>query len=332
MKMSSSKKKLNFYRRIILTKPKIIILMYHRINNLKNINGFFSDVLSTSPANFERQIKFISKNFRVILLRDIPDIVKNKKIKNNYLAITFDDGYKDNYDHAFYIMEKHKVKGTFFICPEYISSNKIYWWDEISYIINNNEYEAAADFISNQLDMKLKKTIPQKLISSVVQKVKYFPIKKRRYFISSLKKRFSYKNINNNQLLRWENIIEMERSGMEIGAHTNNHSILSTLNYQDQYKEINKSKEILKKKIKKKIKSFSYPNGKKKDFNEKTINILKDLNFKCAATTIVGKNDFSTSMFNLKRIPVSYTTNGIKLRMDLKGYLDFPRKIKESIW
>jgi peptidoglycan/xylan/chitin deacetylase (PgdA/CDA1 family) len=96
-----------------------IILMYHRINDTNNDQD-----ISVSPKNFKFQIKYLKRNFDVISLDELI-----KRLKQNYLlerdvvAITFDDGYKDNFTNAYPILEKYDIPATVFIITGLINQN-----------------------------------------------------------------------------------------------------------------------------------------------------------------------------------------------------------------
>ena len=80
-------------------KPKFTILMYHSVNP--------SHQWSVRPKDFEEQIKFLASNHRVLPLKDF------FKFKKNSFAISFDDGYEDNFHYAFPILKKYNCPATF---------------------------------------------------------------------------------------------------------------------------------------------------------------------------------------------------------------------------
>jgi peptidoglycan/xylan/chitin deacetylase (PgdA/CDA1 family) len=89
-----------------------------------------------------------------------------------------------------------------------------------------------------------------------------------------------------------------------IGAHTHSHPALSTLNYQRQLHEINTSKEILEKIIRKKIVHFSYPYGTKKDYNSDSINACREAGFDIVSANFYNQMHSWTDAFQLPRILV----------------------------
>jgi peptidoglycan/xylan/chitin deacetylase (PgdA/CDA1 family) len=90
------------------------IIAYHSVNPVieKERNR-----LIVTPDTFERQMRFLQKHhYNVILVEELARLTKEKKrIPHKTLAITFDDGYKDNYTYAFPILKKYNIPATIFL-------------------------------------------------------------------------------------------------------------------------------------------------------------------------------------------------------------------------
>ena len=95
------------------------ILMYHSIAE----NGVFFTV---KPSEFERQMKYLSKNnFNVMSLGYFIDAFsKNKKIPRKTVVLTFDDGYLDNYENAFPVLKKYNFPATIFVATGFVGGKK----------------------------------------------------------------------------------------------------------------------------------------------------------------------------------------------------------------
>ena len=89
------------------------ILMYHSVNAVAPPENR----LVVSAASFERQMRFLKEHrYNVVSLEAIAELIREKKkIPDRTLAITFDDGYKDNYTYAFPILKKYSLPATVFI-------------------------------------------------------------------------------------------------------------------------------------------------------------------------------------------------------------------------
>lgn len=88
------------------------VLMYHSID--RNASG---SKITVSPEEFAAQMGFLKNNgFRVVSLKEAVDLIKtNKKLPRKTVAITFDDGYENNYIYAYPVLKKHAFPATIFV-------------------------------------------------------------------------------------------------------------------------------------------------------------------------------------------------------------------------
>ena len=90
---------------------RFLILMYHRVRD-DNV----ATNISVSTKNFERQMEYLKESFKLVSLENL---VKNINSRTNStmdaIAITFDDGYRDNYWNAFPILKKNGFPATVFV-------------------------------------------------------------------------------------------------------------------------------------------------------------------------------------------------------------------------
>ena len=101
------------------------VLMYHT-TGIPNKNWNWKHL--TCPHDiFENQMKWLKKRgFVTVTLKDLYDYIFNgKSIPERSVILTFDDGYADNWIFAYPAMEKHGMRGTIFINPEFVDRRDI---------------------------------------------------------------------------------------------------------------------------------------------------------------------------------------------------------------
>jgi peptidoglycan/xylan/chitin deacetylase (PgdA/CDA1 family) len=108
--------------RRVLGYRRVPILMYH------SVGGPILSRYNLSVDAFTSQMEFLSNHYRFVRLKDIPRQLKNYNTKNPKLpvVITFDDGYRDLYEHVHPIMEALRIPYTVFIPTAYIQSSGSY--------------------------------------------------------------------------------------------------------------------------------------------------------------------------------------------------------------
>jgi len=85
------------------------VLMYHMIASSRPRARF--NKLRVNPRTFDRQIKWLRDNGWTFIF--VSDLLQSREPKS--VAITFDDGYLDNYTHAHAVLEKYDAKATLYL-------------------------------------------------------------------------------------------------------------------------------------------------------------------------------------------------------------------------
>lgn len=105
------------------------VLTFHSIRE-----KFQNDKYAISPSFFEEIIAFIVKRFGTIGIKEISTELQSKKgVDNGRVLITFDDGYRDNFQYAIPILQKYDVKAVFFLIPKYLGESNL--WDARARVI-----------------------------------------------------------------------------------------------------------------------------------------------------------------------------------------------------
>ncbi|MDD4894964.1 MAG: GNAT family N-acetyltransferase, partial [Candidatus Omnitrophica bacterium] len=119
------------YRKAIkprLIRNNLVILRYHRILSDGKKDGIN---ISVNKGSFENQIEYIGKHFKVLDTGNIIERLKRgERFTEPTLAITFDDGYKNNYTYAYPILRRYSIPATIFLTANYINENKTFSWDK----------------------------------------------------------------------------------------------------------------------------------------------------------------------------------------------------------
>ncbi|HPM42755.1 MAG TPA: polysaccharide deacetylase family protein [Candidatus Omnitrophota bacterium] len=104
------------------------VLMYHSIDTDDKLTK-----LSVSPKSFSRQMEFFSRNkYNVVSLSQVAEYIEKKlKVPAKTVAITFDDGFENNYKYAFPVLKKYNIPATIFIIVERVGSPGYLSWGEI---------------------------------------------------------------------------------------------------------------------------------------------------------------------------------------------------------
>jgi peptidoglycan/xylan/chitin deacetylase (PgdA/CDA1 family) len=108
----------------ILLHDAAVVVAFHRIQDAPA-----SDGLSVAVDMFARLCRFFADRFRVVSLSEIVTRLEEGRRLDRHLAITFDDGYRDNFVNAIPVLEKFALPATFFVVSDWIGTDAVPWWD-----------------------------------------------------------------------------------------------------------------------------------------------------------------------------------------------------------
>lgn len=252
---------------------------------------------SIDKDDFFKMITFIGKNN--ILDADIfLEKLKNKKLKENEVCLTFDDGIKCQIDIALPILEELKIKSFFFVYTSMFDGKpdnlEIFRFFRMNYFNNVNEFynsfygvldkDLINFFEDNDDKIKIRKNkSPHYSIDDIkFRLVRDIFLTKNQYeqimFLMFKEKQFNYKDIYNNLFFKKEDLIKLDNLGHSVGLHSHNHpTLLEKLNYDEQKNEYVKCLSFISNildKPKHEIKVMSHPCG---SYNKDTLEILNEL-------------------------------------------------------
>lgn len=300
-----------------MKKSKVLTLYYHKVNNLcPDYN-----LLCVSPIRFRQQMLYIKRNYQIVRFEEDWSLLDQDAV-----AITFDDGYRDNLENALPILEELQIPATIFISTGTMGQDRELWWDELenlllteghfphefslsdpefachwntdTYELRENCYKALHYLMKNYIDAEKRDEWLQHL-----------------WDWRSLKRRARKENLT----VSAEDCRRLGKSKViSIGAHTVSHPSLARLNREDQEKEIKESRDVLARILQKEVTLFSYPFGNpQRDFNEDTIDICCKVGICKAAST---EDALWTPKSNSYKIPRKIVRDW--------GLAEFEQKIK----
>ena len=110
----------------LLLRNAAVVVAFHRVRQADP-----SDSLSVDAGTFEHHCRFYRRHFRVVPLRELVARLERGESVDRCLAITFDDGYRDNFEHARPVLEKLSLPATFFVVSGWIGTDVVPRWDSV---------------------------------------------------------------------------------------------------------------------------------------------------------------------------------------------------------
>jgi peptidoglycan/xylan/chitin deacetylase (PgdA/CDA1 family) len=276
------------------------ILTYHKVSS--EIHPFFGP---TDPTSFENQMRFLKEYYNVLPLVEIVERCRHGDLPARAVAITFDDGYRDNYDYAFPILKKYGLPATVFAATGALGGGQTLWHDRIFDAFRFASVHHAVLNDEGSMELILESGPAQaRSLELVLNRVRSLYGESQLRFVERLEQILQPvfpANYLRPQMLSWDQVREMSRAGIAFGSHTVTHPVLSRVSRDAVRWELHESKRQLEEQLRMPIVSFAYPNGRTADFNEEVKDVLKECGYVCAVTTERGINRLHSDPFELRR-------------------------------
>jgi peptidoglycan/xylan/chitin deacetylase (PgdA/CDA1 family) len=260
------------------------ILIFHRV--LARPDPLYPD--EPDAQRFDMLLGWLARSFKVMPLEQATRALAVGKLPARAAAITFDDGYRDNFTVAMPLLRKHGLTATFFIASSFLDGGRM-WNDTVSEAIRGID-SARLDLSSLGLGVLPTASIEDKrlAIRALLPKLKYLSLEQRQEGAGEIAGLCGV-SLPNDLMMDSEHVKGLREAGMSIGAHTQNHPILARLDEKRAYDEIVGSKKFLEGLLGAPVPLFAYPNGRPtQDYTRVHVDMVRAAGFEAAVSTSIG--------------------------------------------
>lgn len=263
---------------------RLCVVNYHRILDRPD------PMLESEPdlATFRWQMALLAECFNVMPLREAIAALREGRLPPRAVCITFDDGYRSVHDLALPVLREFGLPATVFVTSGHVGQGNM-WNDRIIHALQTLPPHLL-DLSGLGLGTYALQTLEDRKRSahSLTEASKYLPPAARAALVEHLE-RLAGPDHAHDLMLTAEMVANLDRHGVEIGAHTVTHPILTSLDDASARDEIRTGKEQLESMLGKPVRLFAYPNGKVgKDFDARHVAMVREAGFEAAFTTSVG--------------------------------------------
>ena len=274
------------------------ILYYHRVND--EHDPFYPSM----PVDvFERQMRFVARRYKVVSLTRLLEHLESGA-PGTLLAITFDDGYRDNYENAFPILQRYGLVATIFLSTGSLDTGDPLWFEVLAGAVKTTSHE----FLDLEVDIPRRfwmRTLDERLRanSELFALLRRVPEDERRQRLHAILRELAAPDAGSRRdmMLTWDQVRRMKQHGVDFGGHTVTHPFLSRLTRDQVSWEVSECKRRIEAELQAPVSHFAYPNGREEDFGPWNKDVLREAGYKAALSTIWGLNYQSTDRMELRR-------------------------------
>lgn len=282
------------------------VLMLHRIDTPDPKGIWYNQHLKLSPQTIEVMVDYAREHkCRFVSLDEMADAIRKKKRVRRWIAITLDDGYRDNYKNGTLVFRQLNIPYTIYVCTKMVKGEMLYWWEILEQLVLEQNEIVLNDGRSFDCSTKEKKEQAFLDIREVILKLPQDNLKE------NLKILFANYDIDwdlgkDSMGLTWKQINELAKDPLAtIGNHTYSHSAFTGLTDDEIKADINTAASEMRKNAALEMNHFAFPFGEATAVSQHDVELLKKLGFKTSATTNDGLVCYGTDLLELPRLFVS---------------------------
>lgn len=296
---------------------EIPVLAYHRVWDVADEAAFPFDLelVSASTAEFAWQMEQVAGSFTPITCTTLLRIISGRMpAPPRPILITFDDGYLDNYEHAFPLLQSRGISATFFLSTGYIGESRTFWYDQLAFeILQGGETVLALPELNLEVTLDAHRDHRRRELGRILKEMKRVPNAVRLQALERIHAEVGSAAgdvpLAMSGPMTWDHVREMAAAGMDFGSHSVTHPILSQLDDTDLWRELTESKQTLDEVLERSVEAISYPVGGLTAFDARVRHMSRSAGYKLGFSYIPGTNRFPLDdSFSLRRMhPERYT-------------------------
>ena len=259
-------------------RDRTVILTYHRVlEKWEPALDYSQPGMVVTMPTFERQLAFLEQHFEIVPLGALLDgEASGRPRRRPRCVITFDDGWRDNYELAFPILRRQALPATIFLTTDFIGTDRVFWHTELIHLLMVGDFarflrdERALAGYPRAVREGVRRCAGRGRVSSaedtdaLVETVKATCDEDRIHdLIGALSQAARLPRPlmpGRRFFLDWDQAREMAASGVEIGSHGCSHRILTRLSTHEANQELVRSKAEIESRVGAVVRHFAFPN------------------------------------------------------------------------
>jgi peptidoglycan/xylan/chitin deacetylase (PgdA/CDA1 family) len=286
---------------------RLLVLAWHNVTP----TAAFPGRAESAGRSFHRQIGLLRRITHIVDLGSaLRHLAAGGRLPPRSVALTFDDGYRDNLDVAVPILSHYRLPATFFLVTEFLPHRARMWWEDLAWAMQHTT-NPHLDFenVRYPLAAPSERGLAGRALA---ERLKTRTAEERNRLVDELTAdlAFSAGAPEASLLLDWAGARRLRGAGYAIGAHTCTHPILGRESPETQRAELADSRAALREHLGGDIDLLAYPNGRHCDCTDTTVREAELAGYRFALTTETGLATSEHAPFAIPRCVVDPFMSG----------------------
>jgi peptidoglycan/xylan/chitin deacetylase (PgdA/CDA1 family) len=257
-----------------------VVLVYLRIvDAVPDFLDYAPSGMTVTQADFEAQMRYLLRHYRVVPLEDIATRVSlGQPLDDSMCAVTFDDGWRDNYTHAFPVLRALNVPATIFLATHFIDGHPWFWEERAKYVLGHLHQRYGDGALDPATQSAVERLLePRQLgtvlrvaraelpgrLTAVVNDLRTVAPEVLSAAMAALEAALQLPGLHEpRRFMTWDEVREMAAAGITFGAHTASHENLERCDLSTADAEMRRSRDVIAAQIGRAPQLFAYPYGK----------------------------------------------------------------------
>jgi len=254
----------------------VLVLNYHRIGRQTD-SVWNRSLWSATAEGLDEQVAYLARHADILGPDDLaPETLERR---GRHVLLTFDDGYRDNFDLALPVLRSRGVRALFFVVTGFMDHGTTAWWDEIAWMIHTAAAGRTVPAGAGVLDDVIRADGDvEPVIQALTARYKELPGHATNAYLDHLGEGLGTGRCPGDpeHWMTWDMAREMQSAGMGIGGHTMTHPLLARLPVDQQRAEVRGCATRLRQELGGRMRWFSYPVGSRSSFTPETQRVVED--------------------------------------------------------
>lgn len=280
-----------------------LVLTLHRILPNEELGDCHNHTLALDPGSFDELLSFITRRWTVVPLRKL--LQEDQEVPNcrRLCAVTFDDGWEDNYRNAFPLLQRHGIAATIFIATGYIGTMRRMPEERMWRLWRGTKTHLE----KRELVSRLHASVPgsenrENSLAYWQRLLKKLPHLAKLRLLDNLECQLGADPLKRHQFMTWEEVQKMQKSGITFESHTVNHVLLGMESEGTIDEELKQSKAVIAERLGTESEVIAFPSG---SFDDRVQNAARENGYRAALSTIPGALRKNCNPFCIPRVAIA---------------------------